>query len=257
MSIYNFLDKKKKKRINFEKSEEFSFFMKNRNILLEIPKFSFLFNSERNDFNIIRANIVIHSYLNKIYLEQEIFALNENKGQSSQINFSEIIIHKILQRPYFLFNDIKVYIPFFNIHLNKIYILECEKILEYPYLNLLNDFSNSTIDFFDLYGAKIYDSNFTKLVNVGTNGNEIAFFHHDTNTIYIINNQGRLDHKIVLFDKYIKQLNLNNLLERVKPVVDAYFDNSRSKFVYELHNNQFISDKIYNMVRRKDFSNEK
>ena len=51
--------------------------------------------------------------------------------------------------------------------------------------------------------------------------------------------------------------NLNNLLERVKPVVDAYFNNSRSKFVYELHNNQFISDKIYNMVRRKDFSNEK
>lgn len=259
MSIYKFLEKRKKRRTSFSKLEEYSFFIKNRDILLKMPKFAFLFNNIHDEFSIIRANIVIQSYFNKVLLEEEIKALNEYKENGEAIDkkrFTNILKDKLLGRPFFNYNDTKLYIPFFNPHLNEIYIKESEKILNYPYINLLDDFSNSLIDMFDLYGAKIYDSNFTRLINIGTNGKEIAYFHYDTNTIYIVNNQGRLDVKIVLFDRYIKRPALNHMLERLKPVIEAYFNNSRIHFIHELYKNDFISEKIYNMVKRKDIDGE-
>ena len=124
-------------------------------------------------------------------------------------------------------------------------------------MNLLEDFSNSLIDFFDIYGAEIYVSSFTNLINVGTNGREIALYNKNTKTIYIVNSQGRLDHKIVLFDKHMKCINEDNLEFRLKSTIEAYFLNSRTKFIQSLFDNQFISDKVYNMVKRKDLRNGK
>lgn len=257
MSIYSFLEKRKKRRKGFDQTEEFAFYIKHRDVLLKMPRFSFLINSENNEFNIIRANIIIQSYLNKVMLEEEISSLKIYKDNDITIDkhlFLNVLKEKMIDKPYFVYNNSKLFIPIFNAHLNRIYLKEPEKILNYPYNNLLKDFSNSVIDLFDVYGPSIYDSYFTRLVNIGTNGREIAFFHYDTNTIYIVNAQGRLDHKIVLFDKYIKRPVFNHMLERLKPVTDAYFSESRTNFVQALYDSNFISEKLYNMVKRGDMN---
>lgn len=257
MSIYNFLEKRKKKRKGFDQTEEFAFFIKHRDVLLKMPRFSFLINSEHNEFNIMRANVIIQAYLNKTFLEEEISSLKVYKDNDITIDkqqFLQVLKDKMIDKPYFIYNGSKLYIPIFNIHLNSIYLKEPEKILNYPYNNLLVDFSNSVIDLFDVYGPSIFDSYFTRLVNIGTNGREIAFFHYDTNTIYIVNSQGRLNHKIVLFDRYIKRPVFNHMLERLKPVIDAYFSNSRNNFIQSLYDSNFISEKLYNMVKRSDMN---
>lgn len=125
--------------------------------------------------------------------------------------------------------------------------------LTYPYNELGENFVDSAIDPFDAYGTSLFDSFFTKLVKIGTNGKEVAFFHYDTNTIYIVNNQGRLDCKIVLFDKYIKRPDYSHMIDRLKPVVEAYFMNSREDFIDNLHKSGFISDHIYGMAKTKNY----
>ena len=95
------------------------------------------------------------------------------------------------------------------------------------------------------------------MIKISTNGQEIAYFHYDTNTVYIVNNQGRLDNKIVLFDRYIKKIYDNHMVERLKVVIDAYFQNSRSNFVESLFEQQFISEKIYLILKKGNYRNEK
>ena len=81
--------------------------------------------------------------------------------------------------------------------------------------------------------------------------NVIAFFHYDTLTVYIVNDQGRLDSKIVLFDRYMKKIVTTHMLERVRPVVKAYFENNQKEFMKSLEENGFISSKMLFKITHK------
>lgn len=252
MNTYELLEAKQKKRIRFEQKDEHLFFMKNREILNKFPRFAFLYDSEGNDFDVIRANIIILAYQNKIAIEEEIANVGHyiNKDvKTEHLRFVTAVKERTIELPYLTFNKSKIYIPFFSLALNLIYSKEPEKMLAYPYNELGENYVDSAIDPFDTYGTALFDSFFTKLVKIGTNGKEVAFFHYDTNTIYIVNTQGRLDCKIVLFDKYIKRPDYSHMLERLKPVVDAYFINSRDEFITSLHKSGFISDHMYAMIK--------
>lgn len=248
MSIYELLEKKQRKSSRFRQKEEHSFFMKNRDILNKLPRFAMLYDASDRDFDVMRANIIISAYLNKVAIEEEITNVSrylEKDSKTDHVKFLLAIKERTIDLPYFVLNKSKIYIPFFSLALNLIYFKEPEKLLTYPYNQLKENFADSAIDPFDIYGPSLYDSLFTRLVKIGTNGKEIAFFHYDTNTIYIVNSQGRLDQKIVLFDRYIKQPNYTHMLERLKPVVEAYFSNSREDFINALYESHFISDRIY------------
>ena len=90
------------------------------------------------------------------------------------------------------------------------------------------NFKDTVIDPFDAYGNELYNSHFSRLVKIRSEDKETAFFHYDTNTIYFVNEQGRLDASIVLFDRYIRHPNYSHMLTRIKPVVDAYFNFDRT-----------------------------
>ena len=122
---------------------------------------------------------------------------------------------------------------------------------EYPYTDLLKSFSGLVIDPFDTYGAELYNTHFTRLVKIASHENATAFFHYDTFTIYVINDQGRLDTKIVLFDRYMKKIVTTHMLERIKPVVEAYFENNVEKFIKSLEENGFISSKLLFKITHK------
>ena len=148
----------------------------------------------------------------------------------------------------------KIYIPFFSRSLNQIYFDEPEKLLTSPYAGLKDKFQDTVIDPFDTYGSEVYNSHFSRLVKIRQDDKEAAFFHYDTNTIYFVNEQGRLDTSIVLFDRYIRHPNYAHMLERIKPVVDAYFAFDREALIKALHENGFISNTLLNLIKFRDWA---
>ena len=255
MGIYSLLQRYQNSSYSFTKTEEYRFFFNHRDILLKYDKFSKLFEISNDDFDMMRGNIIIYAHLNKVAFEKEVKSLHnyttKNGKKFEKVKFMADLKDRMIEAPYFNEDKTRIYIPFFSRSINMIYLKEPEKLLDYPYSELEGSYKESIIDPWDTYGAELFNSYFTRLVKVGTNGKEIAYFHYDTNSIYIVNNQGRLDSKIALFDKYIKNPVLNHMLERLKPVVDAYFEDDRIGFINALFNNQFISNKMLYIIRKR------
>ena len=55
---------------------------------------------------------------------------------------------------------------------------------------------------------------------------------------------------IGLFDKYLKHPSYSHMLERIKPVINAYFKASRSEFIEALYKNGLISSKLIAILRK-------
>ena len=81
---------------------------------------------------------------------------------------------------------------------------------------------------------------------------EAAYFHYDTNTIYFVNDQGRLDRRIILFDRYLKSITTSHMLEKIQPVVEAYFNHDKEAFLDNLYKGKFISYKMLNILRKRN-----
>ena len=254
--LFDTLSSKRKKRLPFYKSDEYSFFTSNRNYLGKVARFSYLDDPREDDFDIMRANIIIHSYLNKVAIEEEMVNFQNYIKEGENIDHVKMIQalrEKMVDYPYLkeAGEKEKIYIPFFSRSLNTLYFHEPEKLLNPPYSNLKEQFADSVIDPFDVYGAELYNSNFTRLLRVKKVDNVTAYFHYDTYTIYFINNQGRLDNKIVLFDKYMKRPSLSHMLDRISPVIDAYFNNDRSALINALHDQGLISSKMLYYIHKR------
>ena len=255
-NLFDFIASRAKRRNAFIKSEEYRFFLENRHLLTKIPRFLNLYDLENDSFEVMRANIVLYAYLNKVKMEEEVQNLG-NYINSNKKNHSSFIksFHEIISElPYYQEDKEKIYIPFFTRSLNQIYLNDPEKLLTYPYNGLQDNFKETVIDPFDTYGHELYNSHFSRLVKIKNVDKETAYFHYDTNTIYFINEQGRLDTSIVLFDRYIRHPNYSHMLERIKPVVDAYFDFDREALIKALHENGFISNTLLNLIKFHDWA---
>ena len=158
------------------------------------------------------------------------------------------------EQPYYQEGQKKIYIPFFSRSLNQIYFDEPEKLLTSPYAGLKDKFQDTVVDPFDTYGSELYNSHFSRLVKVKQEDKETAFFHYDTNTIYFVNEQGRLDGTVVLFDRYLRRPSYSHMLERIRPVVDAYFNFDREGFINALYDNGFISSHLLHLIRFHDWA---
>jgi len=252
-TIYKLLETKQKKRTSFFKSDEYTFFSDHKIMLGLVPRFAFL-GKTREEFKIMRANIILQGLISKEMFENEMQNFSNYVANGVAIDHGKLLNslkEKMIDQPYFQEDKIKIYIPFFSRSINSLYLWEPEKLLVSPYKELKSVFADNTVDPFDTYGCALFDSKFTRLLKVGTNGKEVAFFHYDTNTIYIVNNQGRLDVKIVLFDKYLKRPSYSHMLERIAPVVQAYFDNDRTAMINALHDQKLISPRMLYLIHRR------
>ena len=254
--LFDYIASKAKRRKGFEKSEEFHFFLEYRHLLTRFPRFVNFYELDTDTFEIMRANIILYSYLNKVKMEEEVRNLSSyiDTNKKNHANFVKAFYEIISELPYYQEDKEKVYIPFFTRSLNQIYLKDPEKLLTYPYNGLKENFKDTVIDPFDAYGNELYNSHFSRLVKVRGEDKEIAFFHYDTNTIYFVNDQGRLDASIVLFDRYIRHPNYSHMLTRIKPVVDAYFDFDREALITALHQNGFISNHLLHLIRFRDWT---
>ena len=251
-NLFSYIASKAKRRKTFEQSEEFHFFIENRHILMHLPQFMHFYDIENDPFQVMRANIILQAYINKSKMEEEVDSLS--KYINDNANFVKSFHEIISELPYYQENNDKIYIPFFSRDLNKIYLNEPEKLLTSSYNGLKEDFKGTLVDPFDTYGSELYNSHFSRLVKIKTVDKETAFFHYDTNTIYFVNEQGRLDAGIVLFDRYIRHPNYSHMLERIKPVVDAYFAFDREGLIDALFTNGFISNRLLHLIRFHDWA---
>ena len=255
--LLKYIASKAKRRTEFEQSEEYRFFLDNRHFLTKIPKFSSFYEPGEEPFNVIRANVILYAYLNKTAMEAEIENLKgyiTGSSKSNQSNFVKSYHEIISEQPYYQEGKSKIYIPFFSRSLNQIYFDEPQKILVPPYAALKDKYQDTVVDPFDTYGSEIYNSHFSRLVQVMKSDRETAFFHYDTNTIYFVNEQGRLDGTVVLFDRYLRHPNYSHMLERIKPVVEAYFNFNREAFISSLFDNGFISLHLLHLIQFHDWA---
>lgn len=255
--LFDYIASKAKRRKTFEQSEEYHFFMENRHILTYFPRFAHFYDTEGDSFEVMRANIILYAFLNKSKMEEEIVNLGTYLNVNNKKNHASFVksFHEIISElPYFHEDKDKIYIPFFTRALNETYLNEPEKLLTYPYDGLLNNFKDTVIDPFDTYGSELYNSHFSRLVKIKTVDKETAFFHYDTNTIYFVNEQARLDTSIVLFDRYLRKANYSHMLERIKPVVDAYFAFDRKGLIDALYQNGFISSHLLRRIKLRDWT---
>ena len=254
--LFDYIASKAKRRKGFEKSEEFRFFLENRHLLTKLPRFINFYDADSEPFEIMRANIILQAYINKSKMEQEVNSLR-NYIKTDKKNHSHFVksFHEIIsEQPYYQEDKDKIFIPFFTRSLNQIYNEEPEKLLTYPYNGLKDNFKDTVVDPFDTYGSELYNSHFSRLVKIKQEDKETAYFHYDTNTIYFINDEGRLDASVVLFDRYIRHPNYSHMLERIRPVVDAYFAFDREGFLKALNENGFISSTLLRLIRFRDWA---
>ena len=249
MTLFEILESKQK-RINFHKSEDYFYFEENRALIANLEMYRFL-NLPKNEFDVIRANIVIRALKNKALLDDAIeYAYHASMMKTSDaMNF---IHERMTGLPYIQEGDIKIYIPIFSKAINMLYYQDYGRLLKAPYNLLFTEFDSSCIDLFETYSFSLYDSMFTKFITVYRDDNILVVYHYDFRSLYIINDQGRLDAKIALFDKYMRKPVTNHIVERVKPVIQAYLNNDRDEMLSSLGNNGLISWRLINDIRRKD-----
>lgn len=251
MNLYETLVKNQANVIKHFESEDYLFYNENRYLLNNIPLYRFL-NIPKNDFDVIRANIILRAILNKKDLDKAIsFAYGSSTMKTDEARI--YITERMVNHPYLLQNNNRIYIPIFSKAINVLYYKDFGKLLKSPYNKLLTDYAASCIDIFEAYNFSLYNSSFTKLVTIYQNKDILVAYHYDFKTLYFINNQGRLDAQIALFDKYMKKIVDNHIMERTKGVIEAYLNDDRETMYKELIKNNLISEKLIYKIKSKEY----
>lgn len=254
MRVFEVLKNKRKRRAK-SKSLERIFYKENSYLLNKYPYFN-NYISHDHDFAIIESNIICRALLNKEAIDKVVKdykkeCFKENKKIDKTVLRERVDI-AIRDLPYLNDDDHhRIYIPIFSKSLNIIYVDEPEKLLKYPYSELLEDFSSSIIDPFELYNYNLYDSFFSKMIRSVSDETSCAFFNVDDYVIYVINSQGKLDIAIYLFDRYCFRFNMKEIMIRVNHLMETFYNNERSTFVVELYRQRFISYRLYRYLLRR------
>ena len=246
MDLFATLEKKQRKT-HFQMSDELSFYLENSGVLVDYPIFS-CFRKAESPFQIERANIVLRSLQAKQMIDEGVrVARSKSSGMNEKDRervFKETMTPILDKLPYHIHEGERIYIPFFSKSINRLYASEWTKLVSSPYKRFLKNFDSILIDPFDYYGDDLFESLFTKLVRVKKTEEGSAFYDYDSFTIYFVNKQGRLDCQCCLFDRYLKDHNRNHMMERIQPVVDAYYKGDVEEFKSFLVKNKLISSRL-------------
>lgn len=245
-TVLRILEKNKNKKV-IKKSDEFRFFRQFKGLLKSHPLYQEYYDVE-DEFDVIKANIIIKSIINKLEIERLIEKEYSEHPSETIDQIKERIENDIKELPHINYPNQKVYIPFFNKSTNLLYTTQNEKLKEVPYNSLIKKFEPFYVDAFETYNIDLFTSLFTKFVKIYNYKNSAAFYHYDMNAIFIISNQGALENVIFLFDKYLKNPHKSNAISRTKELIEAYFNNDLDKFIFVLYNNEFVSNKTFKKI---------
>jgi hypothetical protein len=244
--INNFLQSWKEKR-KFLKSKDGQYFLNQKRRLLRYPAFADLFSSS-TIFSMLKAVIILKGLQQKAqiddYLNIQAMVAMQSHGRIKHHLIRERFLQDLQFKHEFLDEQQKIILPFFNRAMNFIYHQEPDKLYDYPYSRLNEDFSTSIVDAFEHYSWPLFSSNFVSLVPLQEGDRSArAFYQPDARVVLIINKQGRLDVIISLFDAGIKRPNLHDISNRLKQALKAYFQHDRQGFIQRLLDEGFLSSK--------------
>jgi hypothetical protein len=259
--LYDLLAKEQKAS-RFKDSDEMAFFLTNRGILSGY-EICAKFVSASDPFDIVRANILIRALLNKRTIERLYLAKTRPQSKNAQrqieavgldleLPIEEFMASGMSELPYLLYQGRKIYVPVFPASLNVIYDERFEKLLVDPYKRMLAEFEPLMVDAFDYYGTALYDSYFTKLVAIKRKAGVLAAYDFDAECLYFINDQGRLDAKLALFDKRLRHEGRTHLVKRLERLAAAYFDGDKEDLLDSLETEGFISSDLIEEIRSDD-----
>lgn len=220
-------------------SNEYKFFATHKDVLDNLPFFN-RFTRVDDAFSIVQSNIIIKGLINKLAVENII--------KEDSLNAGFRVSKMKTKLPHFRHNGVDVYIPFLLANHNDLYFKTPERLLLFPYSQFVEDFSDSIIDCFDVYNFTLFDSSFANLVFIDKDETTRAYYHPSLQTVFIINNQGRADVTIHLFDRSVKEIETENMVRRISAAVKHYYANDKIAFVDSLFLNCLISEKLYRRI---------
>lgn len=237
------------------RSLEYIFYKDNEYILKKYPFIAKIITKDKKFYK-TQANIIIRGLINKEIIDKEIINYKNKCIEKNKIpNANELknaINDAIVDLPYFSDkNGHRIYMPFFSKALNVIYVDEPIKLLNYPYDELIDDFSASIIDAFEVYNYELYNSFFSYMVEIIGDNTSKAFFNVNDYNIYVIDKQGRLDLIIYTFDKYLSEINVTDFMKRATKLMKVFYKNDRLRFIDALYEEKFISQKVYKNILGK------
>lgn len=247
------LQKKHSSLFNYKKTDEFKFFKSQKHLLREL-KYQYVLKSQSKQFDIICKNSIISAMFNKKTLDfvcKDLFSSIYLNSKLSPEEFLRYYHDRIVDLKSFYSTNIEIYIPFFSHTLNNIYTNSPLDLLKPPYSEVLNKMSGNFIDMFSTYNFHLFDSNFTKLVKIKSYDSITAFYDFDFGMLFFINDQGRLDYSLAIFDKWMEKINTSHLLQRLLPICDDYMENNMTKIIYDLYDGGFISKRMQNYIKDK------
>ncbi len=249
MSLFEILAKNQAST-PFSRSQEQIYYNENSYRLNGLESFQYLANPV-DSFEIVRANIILRSLENKEIIEKSFkqFVKKDNYNKDELEKYME---NCLLSLPYLNFKDKKIYVPVFPFAISSIYSDNFLRLGEMPYKKIFKLYESILIDPFDYYGYNIFVSYFTNLVLISKKDDCAALYDYDARSVYIVNDEGRLDAKICLFDKYLTHQTLTHLTPKIEAVVDAYFADDREKLIDELEKNELISRVLVEKIHRDD-----
>lgn len=243
MNIYDFLHSHQRKT-PFEASPEMAYFRRNAHLLSNVEAWEPWINP-RTPFDVVRANILIRSLVNKQEIEKLYFAYERKmKEGEDALPLSEYMDSRMSDFPYLLFRGEKVYVPFFPSSLNLLYARRYEKLSVAPYRRLIKNFEAALVDPFDYYGNALFDSYFTRLVPIERSKGVLFAYDYDAENCYAINDQGRLDATISLFDGYLLSPSKAHMAERLLRLAEAYFGEDSGRFYSTLVSEKLVSGRL-------------
>ena len=255
MDLFATLEKKQRFTY-FNSGRENRFFLSHSALLNSLPSMR-RFSRMTKPFDVIRANIVIRSVINKKKIDETyIFTARNFRREGELRHDGEIAIRKAVTEvqkdlPYLLLESgERIFVPILPKSLNTVYDTALIRFEDKPYKEVQgNDYDMLIIDPFDAYGIEILDSPFTNLICLRKVEGKGAFFDYDSLSIYFVDDQGRLENACCLFDRALPNRNTNHMLDRITPVVDAYYRDDREAMYKALVNNQLVSSRLIDKIK--------
>lgn len=242
MSIFDVLASSQAPTL-FSRSPEQIYYNENSYRLNELESYSYLMNPI-DSFGVVRGNIILRALENKEIIEK-LFKEYEKNASKTSISLEEYIGNGLLSLPYLSFKGSKVYVPVFPLSIASIYSDKVECLGKMPYKRIFKQYEAALIDPFDYYGYHLFISYFTRLVSIKKTDDCAALYDYDARAIYFVNDEGRLDAKVSLFDKELLHPVFSHLLPRIGKVVDAYFAHDKKAFIVSLWEGELISRNLY------------
>ena len=249
LNIYDFLEERKRQN-SFSRGSEATFFSENSYLLSAHEPFR-LYLHPLTPFDICRSNILIRALVNKRVIERLYLSRARVAEKEGALSVEEFMEEAMGDLPYFSYDKEKIFVPFFSRALNRIYATDFFKMEVAPYRRLLRDFDSVIMDPFDYWGAALFDSYFTRLVKVKEHEGSLAMYDYDTERLYFITPQGRLENSLAFFDKDLRNPGKTHLMVRIEKVANAYFMNDQDAFYASLLSERLVSRESLMRYRKK------